>query len=64
MDPQRGRRKGRADGVGRNSLIIEIPRLAIRGDILAKKGIASFDGRDRAEDFDLDAHVSFQFHLG
>lgn len=58
MDPQRGRCEGRAERIGRNGIVIEIPRLAVRGDILAKKGIRSFDGRDRTEDFDLDVHRS------
>jgi hypothetical protein len=55
VDPQCRRCEGRAERVGRNSVVIEIPRLAVRGDILAKKGIVSFDRRDTAEDFDLDA---------
>jgi len=35
-------------------VVIEISRFAVCGDILTKKGIVSFDGRDRAEHFDLD----------
>lgn len=64
VDPQRGRCECRTGRVGRNGFVIEIPGLAVRGDILAKKGIMLFDGRDRAEDFDLDVRVSFQFQWG
>jgi hypothetical protein len=53
IDPQCCGSIGRADGVGRNSIVIKITRLAIRGHVLAKKRISAIDWWDATQNFDL-----------
>lgn len=53
MNPERGSGERGADGVVGDRVVVEISGLAIRSDVLSQKRVRAFDGRDRAEDFDL-----------
>ena len=53
VDEQRCSSKCWADGVGRDSIIIEITRFAIRGHILAEKCVLTRDWWDATQNFDL-----------
>ena len=54
VDPEGGSSKSRANGVGRNGIILEVSRFTIGCDILAEKGVFSLDGRDGPKYFDLE----------
>ena len=53
VDPKRRRGERRADRVVRDGIVVEVPRLAVRRDVLAQKRIIALNGRDRTEDLDL-----------
>ena len=53
VNPERGGSVRGADGVWRDSIVIEVPGLAVRRDVLAKERVVPLDGWDRAEDLHL-----------
>jgi hypothetical protein len=53
VDPQCCSSIGWADGVGRDGIVIEIARLAIGGNVLAKKRLFASDGWNATQNFDL-----------
>lgn len=53
VNPECGSRKGGAHRVGGNGVVVEIARLAVGGDILTKKCIRAFNGRDATQNLDL-----------
>lgn len=53
VDPKRRRGERRADRVVRDSIVVEVPGLAVRSDILAKERVTPLNGRDRTKDLDL-----------
>ena len=54
VDPEGSSGKGRANGVRRNGIILEVSRFTIGCDILAEKGVFSQDRGDGPEYFDLE----------
>ena len=53
VDPQGCGSESRADRVTRDGLIVQIPGLSVRCNVLSQQGIVPLNGGDSAKDFDL-----------
>jgi len=53
VDPQGRGSESRADRIARDGLIVQIPGLAVRCDVLSQQGIVPLNGGDSAKNFDL-----------
>ena len=53
MDPKRRRGERRADRVVRDGIVVEVPGLAVRSDILSEERVTPLNRRDRTKDLDL-----------